>query len=239
MPSEWEKTGMHKGCRLLLSLSLNLVLLKGVWRLGLLALLAGSVTACLLPLGGQERPLHLHLFGLNESTVQDQAPAVGGGTGVVLVNVPQARAGVDTPRMAYLLRPYEVQYYANNQWADTPARMLAPLLVRALEQTGTWSAVVQMPHTVRGEYRVDSELLAAQQEFFQKPSLFRLTLRVQLVSLRDQRVLGTRGFEAIEPAPSENAYGAVLAANRALATLLDQVANWLTACIAEGKPRRC
>ncbi len=211
---------------------------RGGWLpLVLLALLAGTLTSCLPSLGGDTPPLHLHLFGLDESTAQDHAPAAGGGPGVVLVSVPQARAGVDTPRMAYLRRPYEVQYYANNQWADTPAKMLAPLLVQALERTGTWRAVVQMPHTVRGEYRVDSELLAAQQEFFQNPSLFRLTLRVQLVSLRDQRVLGTRGFEAIEHAPSENAYGAVLAANRALATLLDQVANWLSACVAEGKPR--
>lgn len=213
--------------------------LTRAWNIVLLSLLAGTLAACLPPLGGQERPLHQHLFSLDEAAFRDAAPGTGAAAGVLLVRVPQARAGFDTTQIAYLLRPHEVMYYADNQWADTPARMLAPLLVRAIERTGAWGAVAQMPDIVRGDYRVDTELLAAQQEFFRKPSLFRLTLRVQLVSLREQRVLGTRGFEAVEPAPSENAYGGVLAANRAVNALLDQVAAWLGGCVAEGKPRRC
>jgi cholesterol transport system auxiliary component len=38
-------------------------------------------------------------------------------------------------------------------------------------------------------------------------------------------------FEAIELAPSENAYGGVLAANRAVAALLDQMTSWLGECV--------
>lgn len=176
---------------------------------------------------------------MGESAVQDRAVRTGNAGSILLVNVPRARAGFDTPQMAYLLRPYEVMYYANHQWADTPARMLAPLLVRALERTGRWGAVAGIPSPVRGDYRLDTELLAAQQEFFQKPSLFRLALRVQLVSQHEPRILGTREFEAIEPAPSEDAYGGVLAANRAVASVLDQVATWLSDCVATEKPRRC
>jgi len=149
----------------------------------------------------------------------------------LIVGIPQARAGYDTPRMVYLLRPHELTMYATNQWADTPARMLAPLLVQALEGTGVWKVVVQMPTAIRGDYRLDSELLVFEQQFFQQPSRVRLGLRAYLVDLKSQNVLGVRAFEVTEEAPSEDAYGGVVAANRAAAKLLDELAAWSVACL--------
>ena len=45
---------------------------------------------------------------------------------VLLVSLPRAQAGLDTQRMAYLSEPYLLSYYAHSQWADVPARLLAP-----------------------------------------------------------------------------------------------------------------
>ena len=70
------------------------------------------------------------------------------GASVLLIMQPRARAGFDTARMAYLLRPYEVNYYAFNQWADTPARLLHRIMVENLEKTGLWGAVLQPPAAV-------------------------------------------------------------------------------------------
>lgn len=147
----------------------------------------------------------------------------------MLINLPRAQAGFDTPRMAYFLRSHTVDYYAHNQWADTPARLLAPLLVQAMERTGCWRTVVQMPAAVQGDYRLDTEILHWQQEFFSQPSRVRLTLRVQLVELRRQGVIAAQRFEILEDAPSEDAYGGVIAVNRAVGKLLEQVAGWVTA----------
>jgi cholesterol transport system auxiliary component len=55
--------------------------------------------------------------------------------------------------------------------------------------------------------------------------------RLQLVDLKESTIVGTRSFETVEKAPSENAYGGVLAANRAVAGLLDQIMSWLQQCI--------
>ena len=65
------------------------------------------------------------------------------GASVLLITQPKAQAGFDTARMAYLLRPYEVNHYAFNQWADTPARLLHQVLVENLDKTGSWRAVLQ------------------------------------------------------------------------------------------------
>ena len=144
----------------------------------------------------------------------------------LLVSPPRSQAGFDTARMAYLRRSHEVSYYAFNQWADTPARMLMGLLAQAMERTDLWRAVVQMPSPVRADYRLDSDSLALEQQFFSTPSRVRLALRIQLIDLKQQRIIGTRDFEVFEEAPSDDAYGGVIAANRATAKLLEQVATW-------------
>lgn len=148
----------------------------------------------------------------------------GDGRPTVIVTPPRAVPGFDTPRIAYVPQSNEISYYANSRWADTPSRMLEPLLMQALEATGSFHAVVQSVSPVLGDLRLDTEVIHLQQEFLSKPSRLRFTLRVQVLDLRQRRVLTTRTFEAVEEAPSDNAYGGVVAANRAIEKVLRQVA---------------
>jgi len=154
---------------------------------------------------------------------------------VLLITQPKAQAGFDTARMAYLLRPYEINYYAFNQWTDTPARMVQQLLVAQLDKTGLWRAVLQTSAPVPAQYRLDCDTLILEQQFFAKPSRVRLALRAQLIEPKKQSVLASRYFELLEPAPSEDAYGGVLAANQAAAKLLAQIADWLDNALREVK----
>jgi cholesterol transport system auxiliary component len=145
---------------------------------------------------------------------------------VLEVSAPRAWPGFETPQMAYVQRPYELDYFATNRWADTPSRMLGPLLARALEQTGSFRAVVQTPSAVPADVRAVGELIRLQQNFEVRPSQVELTLRMQLIDVRGRRTLASRTFEAMEIAPSDDAYGGVIAANRALQRILEQVAEF-------------
>jgi cholesterol transport system auxiliary component len=149
---------------------------------------------------------------------------------VLAVSVPQARPGFDTPQMAYVQQPYELNYFVTSRWTDTPARMLEPLLVQALEQTGGFRAVVQTPNTVSADFQLDTILIRLQQDFMTRPSRIRLTLRAQLIDVRSQRVLAVKLFDESENAESENAYGGVIAANRVAQRVLDQLAEF---CVRE------
>jgi cholesterol transport system auxiliary component len=146
---------------------------------------------------------------------------------VLLITQPKAQAGFDTALMAYLLRPYEVNYYAFNQWADTPARMLQRVIVENLDKTGLWSAVLQTAGAVPAQYRLDCDNLVLEQQFFTNPSRVRLALRAQLTDVRKQSILATRSFEVFENAASDDAYGGVIAANHASAKLITEMAEWL------------
>jgi cholesterol transport system auxiliary component len=143
---------------------------------------------------------------------------------VLEVAAPRARPGFDTPQMAYTQRANALEYFARNRWADAPARMLAPLLAQALDQSGGFRAVVQPPSLATANLRLETELVRLQQEFSARPSRVRFTLRAQLIDVDARRVLASAEFDETEVAPSDDPYGGVLAANRALGRLLERLA---------------
>jgi cholesterol transport system auxiliary component len=148
------------------------------------------------------------------------------------VGPPHAAAGFDSPRMMYTRRPGQLEYFANNEWVDTPARMLAPLLVSAIENSGAFRAVVQMPTGAVGDLRLDTEILRLQQDFLVTPSQARFTVRAYLIESATRRVIATRDFDASVPAASENPDGGAAAAQHAAQTVLAQLAAFCTEAAA-------
>jgi cholesterol transport system auxiliary component len=149
----------------------------------------------------------------------------------------RSRPGYDTPRMAYVKRDYTLDHYANSQWADTPARMLQPLLVSALETTGHYNAVLRAPAPVAAGLRLDTEIVRFEQVFITQPSHIRITLRVLLTDTYKGQVLGQREFDTDVPSPGDDAYGGVRALNQALTPLLKDITAYCVALTpAAGTP---
>ena len=142
----------------------------------------------------------------------------------LVVEAPRAAAGYDTRNIAYTRRAHEVEYYALHQWVDTPAHMLAPLMVRALQRGGAFRAVVQAPSAASGELRLETELLQLQQDFTQAPSRVSLRLRALLVDSATRRALAAREFNFCVVAASEDPYAGAAAANVAARQLLAELA---------------
>lgn len=172
------------------------------------------------------------MYSLDAAAMQPTTPKVDGPT--LVVNRPQAAAGFDSQRIVYLQRRQELQHFGQAQWIETPPRMLAPLLVGALKATGAFAAVVQAPTSAIGDLRLDSEIVRLQHEFPNGSSEVRFTLRTTLVATATRRILGAREFEAVVAAPSNDPYGGVLAAGRAV----DQVLKELAAFCVEAAARR-
>ena len=193
-----------------------------------LTLLLLTVSGCFSPRGDA---LPVHTYQLSVDGVSDEGLPVPVDGPVLLVSLPQAEPGFETPRMVYVTRRFELEYYAANQWAESPARLFVPLLVQSAGRTGDWRTVVALPSSIRGDYRLDVTGFAVQQEFLQRPSLVRMTLRSQLVDLKESRVVSTKTFESVTQAQSEDAYGGVLAANQATVAMLAQVTSWLQSCV--------
>jgi cholesterol transport system auxiliary component len=183
-------------------------------------LLAALAPACAGLQAPPAQPVSTYLLDARPQA----APAARIPAGPALsVSVPRARAGFDGPQMAYASRPHELGHFAAHRWVDAPARMLAPLLAQALEGAGCWRAVVQAPSAAAAELRLDTELVRLVQDFTVRPSRVQLTLRAELIDTASKRVLAVRELDEVEPAPSDDPYGGVVAANRALGRLLGRL----------------
>ena len=164
------------------------------------------------------------------------APTQPASTGLTLiVSPPHAAAGFDSQRIMYVRKADQLEYFAHNQWVDTPARMLAPLVVASIGSSGAFRAVVNTPSPATGELRLDTEILQLQHEFLGTPSRVRFALRAYLVESATRQVIASRQFEVTVPAASEDPHGGVVAASLAVQSVL---AGLATFCAEAARNRR-
>jgi len=194
------------------------------WRLVTAALSLTLAAGCgLLKPVATPQTVYYSLDGAMTKTVPSTAPLPQSAP-TLIVNPPHSAAGFDSKRIIYVRQDHRIEYFAHNQWADTPARMIAPLIVAALESTGTFRAVVVTPSAAAGDLRLDTEIVRLQQDFASQPSGVRFTLRAYVVDNTTRRVLAWREFDETAAAASEDPYGGVVAANQVVQTVLGRLA---------------
>lgn len=169
-------------------------------------------------------PDNIYLLEANPAPLPARSAPAARRDLVLAVSMPRARAGFDTAQMVWVRQAHGLEVYSRNRWADTPARMLAPLLAQALERSGAFHAVVQAPSATSAALRLDTELIRLQQDFSVHPSRVQLTLNAQLIDIGTRRVIASAEFDETENAATEDAYGGVRAANLALERLLVRLA---------------
>lgn len=206
--------------------------------------LAGALTACssLLPapspqpafftLQGVPGPAAARAVLAPNTQPGMAASAAVAAAPVLVVNVPSTAPGYDSTHIVYTRQPQQIEYFARHEWVDAPARMLAPLLVAALDRSGAFSAVVLAPSAAAGSLQLNTQLLRLQQDFTATPSQVRLGLRAQLIHTASRQVLATRDFEEVTTSASEDARGGVAAANLAAQAVLSELAAWCASVVA-------
>ena len=186
------------------------------------------VTACLLSgcsVLPKPEPVAMNQY-LLEYTPAETATGPIDDMPVLIVTTPRAHGGYDTHRIAYMEQAFGLRYYTRSRWADTPSRMLAPLLADAIQATGQFQGLYAVPGSIAADYRLDTELIRFHQDFTQQPGVIHITLRAQLVDLRENRIVRTQQFNIVEPTTANDSYGGVVAANRAVSRLLDELAQF-------------
>jgi cholesterol transport system auxiliary component len=147
--------------------------------------------------------------------------------GTLLVFPPQTESIYDTTQMVYRERPHQIAYFGQNEWADTPSHMIQPLLVKALENTGYFRAVLTPPYTGGYTHALRTEILELTQDFTAEPATLLLSLRLQLTDAPAARVLATKEISLREPMQQKTPHAGVAAANEATAKALREVAAFV------------
>jgi len=142
----------------------------------------------------------------------------------LLVSVPEARPLYNTTQMAYSIKPYQIAYFSQNEWAETPPQMLHPLLIQTLQNTHYFRAIIAPPSTSRYDYMLNTQILELRQDFTHRTPMLFMSVRAQLFKMSTNQVIATKQFSIEQPIPQESPYGGVYAANQATEIILKQIA---------------
>jgi len=174
-----------------------------------------------------------HFWTLDPPQAAARPAAAGASAPVLVVAVPRAAAGFDTDRIVYVREAHRLEPYADNQWIDTPPRMLGPLIADALSRSGAFAAVLATPSPANGQWQLDTQVVRLQHDV--ADGRVRFALRATLVDKPTRTVVVAREFESSAPAPAATPAGAVAAANVAVADVLKQLTEF---CVASVGARR-
>jgi len=164
-------------------------------------------------------------------------PAADGAPSLLIVPT-RAAAGFDSQRIIYVRQDHRIEYFARSEWVDTPARMLGGLLVTEMSNNGAFRSAAMGTGAAAADLRLVTDIIRLQQEFQVQPSQLRFTLRATLMDGRTQRVLAWREFDARVAAASEDPYGGVIAANRAVHQVVREVSAFLVETLREAPIQR-
>jgi cholesterol transport system auxiliary component len=204
-------------------LVLELTRRHGVIRQLLLALCVPLLAACAGTLLHKPAPPPAR-FTLDGGTPVAPAQATAEGAPVLTVDVPRAAPGYDGRRMVYLQRPQELEAFAFHEWVEAPAQMLAPLLVRALQDSASFRVVLLAPSAAAGGWRLETELLRLQQDFTMRPSRVRLSLRAVLLDTTTRQAFAWREFDISVATVSDDPVAGATSAQAATQQLTAAVA---------------
>jgi cholesterol transport system auxiliary component len=144
----------------------------------------------------------------------------------LLITVPDAESAFDTTQMAYTTKPYGIAYYSRNRWVETPAQMLQPLIVQTLQKTHYFHAVVTSSFIGHYDYLLNTHIIKLQQNFLRTPITYEVAVQVELINATTNEILVTKQISIMEPVPQATPYGGVIAANRAIAKVLQLIATF-------------
>lgn len=145
---------------------------------------------------------------------------------ILLVAMPSTKPIYNTTQMAYTIRPWQIAYFALNQWAETPSQMFQPLLVQTMEKTHHFKAIVTAPYSGNYDYELNTEILTLLQDYTCKRPVLMMTVRAQMIKTSSNRVIGSREFAVIQALPQSSPYGGVIAGNMASKKILGEIAEF-------------
>src|ERR1700688_4099623 len=145
----------------------------------------------------------------------------------LLVLVPATEPLYATTQMAYTTQAYQIAYFSQNEWAETPSQMIQPLIVETLRHTHYFSDVLSSPDFGRHTITLRSETLEIKQDFTSERAMLQLTMRFYLSREATNQVIATKELSVHEPMRERNPYAGVVAANEAVAKLLRELARFV------------
>jgi cholesterol transport system auxiliary component len=148
----------------------------------------------------------------------------------LLVQPTAVNAFYDTQRLVFSRSEGQRAYYQFAAWTERPGRAFSELLARRLDAPSTTSGI-------KGDQILFTRIEELYHDASANPGSVKITVSAELVDGAGRMVGEARRFARSVPANSENAAGAVDAANRAVSEVLEAIAAWVLSAQTGRNPR--
>lgn len=142
------------------------------------------------------------------------------------VGRPEASEAYRTRDMRYVNEPYQLGTFVKHAWVARPTNMLESLLVQSLQNTGYYRAVVNHQDSADTTFRLNTTLLALEQNFLNRPSQVHVVIKATLVNESNDKIIASKRFSKTSPTKANTPYAGVIAANEAVKSVLQDIARF-------------
>ena len=192
-----------------------------------LAVLSLTLVGC-VNLGEKNSPSVVY-YTLNDEASVSSGPAhaLRDNSPTLLVLGTTSGGFYDNDQLVFSRSPGTRGQYQFARWTERPGKRFADLMRARLDRQGDWRVTAASGY-VRGDLLLDTELVELYHDAASMPGQVRLVLRVELVDLKQRKLLGRRVFEQQVPLATFDATGAAQASSQAVSRALDELSVWLT-----------
>lgn len=170
------------------------------------------------------------------ASVDTTSPVV---TKQLLIDVPMASAGVDTPRIALIDASGTMAYYKNVSWTDRAPVMFQTMLVEAFGNSGKLPAVGRENVGLRADYLLKTDLSAFSASYEKGPvPVITVSLNAKLITMPRRMIAAGQVFTARVQAEGDTVLAVRDAFQSASNQALSQLVNWTLAQLQEPARRR-
>ena len=149
----------------------------------------------------------------------------------IVVEEPTATAAVATDRIAVQPSPLRVQYFPEVRWVDRAPVIVQALLIESYENSGKVASVGRSAVGLRADYVIVTDLrefqaLVPHAESGEESLMVNVRLNMKLVDAEFDQIIGSRSFEELEPAASDNMDDVAEAFDEALGDAMRDLVEW-------------
>jgi len=132
-------------------------------------------------------------------------------------------------KMHYVSGQYNVASFTESKWSEAPNKAITAAIVKVLEDANLYKHVENTRSFVRSDLILENHLEDFMQYFIKNDteSYVRVVISATLVDRKTKKSLVSRKFIQREATKSRDAYGGVVALNKALEHILKEELVWL------------
>jgi cholesterol transport system auxiliary component len=160
-------------------------------------------------------------------------------TAQLLVDLPQAPAGIDTTRIALTRAPFSLDYYADSEWTDRVPALVQTALLTSFENSKAITAIDRESIGLRADFILKTEIrhFEAVSDGGAPPTVW-VAMIARLVAMPQREIIAQASFERRVPAAASAVPAVVAAFNAAADAVIEDIVVWTVTNPALTRKRR-